>query len=242
MSIDRDKFLAASEAAESWASTIANARHYASKGEVKVAYGLLLELWTSNPQHAVTLWNAADDLAAVSDPPIIRHHGMTGLRSYASAHAAIHDITETICLMLGDPSTITDVAELENAARRFFNEHREALEIDESLLQARIQRERAKLLATKPAAQPTETGSQWSPTEVRLFAILLNKHPGLVLQNDLVDVSRQTASPLLDRMRELGYTHRPKGERKGEGLTDKGVQIATQLATRFPEVFNAGVL
>ncbi len=150
-----ESFKAASEAAEAWVKEIANARHFAEQGNSRVAYGILLGLSQQhNQQHDSVLWDARDDLAAISDG-VIRYNGLLGPRGYASAHEAISEIVKVILIAFLSPlDGIKDADDRERMMKKLFDERWEGLVLSADL-QARIRRERAKLLQS-PAPPDTE--------------------------------------------------------------------------------------
>jgi hypothetical protein len=243
---DREKFLSASEALELAVEKIDTARHALDENRPRDAWDLLY--WLSRyvlDQHFPTLETFKDRLTAVSDDAA-RFDFLGNTRTYESAHWAVAQwcLAMHALLRLHVNPNGTE-GEREIAAARLFETP--VFAMNTSLMLVSIRRERAKLFRDMPQ-QPqdgpvVEAGiPHWSENEVRLFATLSKHHPVLIHQNDFVEPSRQTAGPLLAVLREKGYTHRPQGERKGEGLTPKGVEEAARLAKQFPEIFSAGTL
>jgi HEAT repeats len=78
--------------------------------------------------------------------------------------------------------------------------------------------------------QPADTEIPLASTEVAILTALYKKYPQLVSQYNFEGRSRGTVGPALTKLRNAGYTHRPKGQRKGETLTQKGFVVAKRLA------------
>lgn len=97
-----ESFKAASEATESWVRLITDARHLAEQGEMRAAYGILLGLSVENEDYDSVLRDAREKIESVSDG-VIRHDGLVGPRSYASAHEAISEIKKLILLAFQTP-------------------------------------------------------------------------------------------------------------------------------------------
>jgi hypothetical protein len=78
----------------------------------------------------------------------------------------------------------------------------------------------------------------WPPVsdnDAKVLLYLLEEHPRLRQQADIAagtELSPRTAADCLKRLRGEGLTGRPEGERKGEGLTEKGMQLAAGLRER----------
>jgi len=247
MPVDRDKFQSASEDVERAVEQIGNARYSLDEGRPRDAWALLLYASYVLDRHFSTLEKFRDRLAAVSDG-VVRYYFLGKPQTYESAHWAIAEIYRLLFALfpLHVKKNGTE-EEQEIAAARLFGAYPDLLAIDPSLMKAKVRRERAKLFRDMPQQRPelepvAESGIHWSDNEVRLFATLWKRHPVLMPQIDFVEPSRQTAGPLLAVLREKGYTHRPEGPRKGEGLTPKGVEEAARLAKQFPEIFSAGTL
>jgi predicted transcriptional regulator len=91
----------------------------------------------------------------------------------------------------------------------------------------------------KPPAEPPcqQPDVQLTDNDERVLLYLLEMHPRLRFKVDVAtgaDISEETARKLLDRLRDAGLVHRPKGPRKGIGLTDKGRQLAQRLQKHRP--------
>lgn len=141
-----ESFNAASKAVEEAVEFLASVHHFAECGKVEDAYQTLEALWALHRFCWQPIHDARDELAYVSDG-IIRHHGLTGTRSYVSAHEAVVDI----CLLayfgfLVPLGGVTGDDKREALKTRLLSEQLEGLAVDSSLLRARIRRERAKLL------------------------------------------------------------------------------------------------
>jgi hypothetical protein len=98
---------------------------------------------------------------------------------------------------------------------------------------------------THPAEQPGASTlpadpeqSDWPPvsdSDEKVLLYLLEQHPRLRHQADIAagtGLSSRTVGDCLKRLRGGGLTGRPEGERKGEGLTEKGMQLAAGLRER----------
>jgi hypothetical protein len=78
-------------------------------------------------------------------------------------------------------------------------------------------------------------GNQFSANHKWVLLRLLEMHPCLCFQAEFgsvpgtVGLSRGTAGKVLKDLRALGLTHRPNGERGGEGLTETGLELARTL-------------
>lgn len=159
------EFRAASEAAHSWCRLLAEMSYAIERDNYRdnyedydgtlLVYGLLGELEVSVRRHAETIVELEEQLAGAASPDsYVRHHGLVGLRSYASGHQAITDIARMAVLcLLGPVQKITDEKEWRDLAARLVEERSDTLFIsseEASLLQARILRERARLIQTGP--------------------------------------------------------------------------------------------
>lgn len=84
--------------------------------------------------------------------------------------------------------------------------------------------------------QAPDAPSLLTDTETRILCYLRELHPQLRNQLDIgagADIARATVSKCLKGLREAGLVHRPKGQRKGEGLTDKGKVLADQICSKL---------
>lgn len=176
--MDLESFKAASEAAESWVITIADARYFADRGEIRAAYGTLMKLvLPTNKEHDALLRELTEDLAAISDG-LIRHNGLGGSRSYTSAHEAILEIRDMLYLVfLAHLMNIEGDVQRENMAKQWFADHADALSMNSSEMRARIRRERAKLLAQ---ATPDTGASEPPPLREQVLAALTENQRNVV--------------------------------------------------------------
>lgn len=82
-----------------------------------------------------------------------------------------------------------------------------------------------------------EGGEQSPPLQIdgndeKILLYLLEMYPRLRLQPEVAagaGASRETVRKSLERLRSAGLTNRPKGERKGDSLTQKGKELAERL-------------
>jgi hypothetical protein len=84
-------------------------------------------------------------------------------------------------------------------------------------------------------ASPLDGELTIDDNDERILLYLLEMYPRLSQQEDIVAgarVSRETVRKALARFRSAGVTQRPKGQRKGDGLTNKGKELAEQLQRR----------
>jgi hypothetical protein len=75
-------------------------------------------------------------------------------------------------------------------------------------------------------------GGQLTARHKKVLLYLLEMHPCLCKQVDIetgTHISRETVGKVLKDLRALGLTHRPEGERGGEGLTETGLELARTL-------------
>ena len=117
-------------------------------------------------------------------------------------------------------------------------------QFDSQEILARINWENVKakqsIGASDAAAADAEFDSALSASEARILRCLLKQHPQCMTQEVLsreTDRDVKTIRPALRRLRALGYTDRPHGDRGGEALTLKGRSIAERLPNldpRFP--------
>jgi hypothetical protein len=95
-------------------------------------------------------------------------------------------------------------------------------------------------LATRPddRTPPPESRPEWvTEAHERVLRYLLEMYPRLRQQEDIATstgLARQTVKDALDALRERGYVHRPEGDRKGDGLTNQGKQLAEHLKSLPP--------
>lgn len=189
MSVDREKFQLASEAAESWLNTASLVADYGKFGSVDVAYELLCglpgNLEDSFSTHARVLHEAFDELGAQSDAPVMWEsgRGWSGICAgpgiyphvWSSAHEAAHGIAMLFLRALVWPLAVksidakgksvpfTDADEQRAAAERLLTTRWKALAIsltEVAVLQERIRRERAKLFAQPDPYLPGERPAQ----------------------------------------------------------------------------------
>jgi len=167
-----ESFRAASEAAESWARDIADARYFVEQGDTQTAYGLLWRAWLDSEQHEAILDEARESLAAVSDG-VIRHYRQGTPRCYASAHEAVHETLRAIFLLILSCTDVRDAA-----ARRHLEGPAGELLLLTSDLRAHIRRERAKLLAAEPKAEVCKPGAEpLTETEQQVFEVIARRGP-----------------------------------------------------------------
>jgi hypothetical protein len=84
-----------------------------------------------------------------------------------------------------------------------------------------------------PRSEPAAGGEQLTSKDVKVLLYLFEMHPRLCQQPDIVagtELSRGTVSKSLKALRSAGLVHRPKGGRKGDGLTDEGKRLAEHLS------------
>lgn len=190
---DEADFRAASEAAHSWVNTVHLLARYGKLGRAEFAFDVLfasedvsiqdqddISLDGSYSQHVRILMDMSESLAVHSDGLIEWEHGR-GLSAvvgspdavfkhcWTSAHEAAVEVTR-LTLALLRPSYlrgITDPAERLNHGRQLLADHWKAfdLSLDEvSTWQARIRRERAKLIASLGSMSGTQGSITKSPT------------------------------------------------------------------------------
>ena len=209
---DPESFKSASEAAETWVKAITAARYYLDQGNTRVAYGTLLELCKSQ-QYDSILWDARDALAAVSDG-VIRYNGLLGLQCYASAHEAILAIKKVVLITFRSPlNGIEDLAERERIIKRLFDERREGLTLSADL-EARIRRERAKLLASDKTDNKTDKRKNLVPPNtdvIKLAKKIKRDLPKGGTKRDIAlefaDGDERRAESLLRELRPSRYGH-----------------------------------
>jgi hypothetical protein len=167
------KFRAASEAAEGWPAIVAmlapgkGGRRLGVDMAMKLlmpSKGIRHNLQDSYRQHIETLDQAMDQLAALSDGLVKWNHGrgmsaiarvpsVTLPHVWTSAHEAAAGIARMALILLAEPfAKVTDPAEQVKLAKKLLARRSKALVItseEVADLQARIRRERAKLLAGK---------------------------------------------------------------------------------------------
>ncbi len=84
-------------------------------------------------------------------------------------------------------------------------------------------REKAIAANTPPPGEPVFT-----PEDREILGVLEEHHPLCVKQFDIAEalrLSRPTVRNRLNRLRTLGLTHHPNGERKGETITERGRSV-----------------
>lgn len=90
---------------------------------------------------------------------------------------------------------------------------------------------------TKATAEPHADLPNVSVNEVRILLYLRDMHPQSKFQYDIVEgarLARATVSTCLANLRAVGLVHRPHGNRKGDGLTNRGKTLADRLAANPP--------
>jgi hypothetical protein len=228
MAVD-PKFWEASRKAEQWALLLADYCTYAKEGRVVEAYSILFRLREEWRQHEPILMAAKDMLDAVVDNPI-SHQGLHGVRYYSNAHAALADIVwygvftmVEMARLRGDPlpENWTAIAG-EQLAKCW-----KGVEISYTMMQARIQQERARLLAkaeTKPASKGTTGEPQTRRTgrprkrdsdKQRLVVAALARHHGY---QPVGSVSNYNPA---------------KTESLAKGASGKGVEVSVATVSRF---------
>jgi len=178
-----ESFEAASKAAEYWVNAVSLIADHGRRNSVNVAFRSLAHLEVSYRQHADTIYEAKDELAALSDGPVKWEHGR-GLSAIAgspehvfphiwsSAHEAAEGIARLALELL-----ISDVKQGRALARELLASRWKALviTIDESAtLQERIRRERAKILAGCEWSE-AKSPSEWCK-ELRVSLTTLKRH------------------------------------------------------------------
>ena len=154
-------FVAASKACESWCNLLSELAYFAQRGESMMALDCAVEVIHGWEKHGSTILDHSERLAVVSDG-LVRHHGLTGLNTYASGHAAICDLAFACQIALGpllDPKQPINLVKWRAAVHRQIGKVWELLAVtqsESSLLKARIIRERAKLVASNSSTLAIE--------------------------------------------------------------------------------------
>lgn len=195
----------ASQAAESWLNTVSLVAEFGQAGNVAMAYQMLLpsesqrrDLQTDYLEHFVTLTQQTEQLAAVSDGPVIWEHGRGWSaiahvpsavypHRWSSAHEAAVGIAGLALDMLASPlAGITDPAQQWAIGEQLLAGRAKALVMtmeEVAALQERIRRERGKVLwlaspIAPVAPTPTPTAEQMSPVGKALAILATVKQTG----------------------------------------------------------------
>lgn len=231
MSID-PAFLAASEAAESWARAIAGASHFVKQGHVDLAASVLRPLWYDRDHevHGPILTSARDRLADVSDG-VIPHPVGTCYPWYTSAHEAILDVGSKLANALNSLCSTADPHKHQARVRRAFSRWGAWLTINAAEMEARIRRERVKLHGHAPTFALSD--------EDIYILIVLDAHRGNALTfhrlftesvrmnraapRQVKRLSDSTIRARVPVLNTLGLVARPpETQKKGVAITDSG--------------------